>query len=180
MFLSVILGLASVLQVTPPTPVPAASPHPSPTSQCQVYTKPGFVKYCGIDRELYFVRKGPVQYLDFRKPVTTTVTLVTGSIIDYGVLDEGVTDVPVTIVTFFEPIARTTDTVYLAHPLAINGKTFECASLTWSRFDRMYRICPALPASIVGVSHTVRMSVYPVTMPDGTVVQATDAITSEH
>jgi hypothetical protein len=138
------------------------------------------VKPCGIDRAWYFVHKGPVQYLDFRKPVTTRATLVTGSIIGYGVLDEWVTDVPVATISFFDPIARTMDTVYLAHPLIINGKTFECASSGGSRFDRMYRVCTALPASVVGDSHTVKMSVYPVTMPDGTVVQATDTITSEH
>lgn len=174
MFRSSILALVLALQVG--ASAPAASPQPTPTSQCAA--APGMVKYCGVDVARYFVPSGPIHYLDFRRPSAAVASWATGSIIGYSVLDEHHADIPSVVVLFYNPDAREVSAVYLAHPVTIDGRPFVCPSAKTSDFARMYQVCPALPTSISGLSHPVKLSIYPVRMPDGTTVNATDAITT--
>ena len=151
----------------------ASTPSPSSDPSCPS-AAPGFVKPCGD-----FIRyPTSFQWFDFRKPPNARRHLITGFIVNYGIVDRRYTSMPTTYVAVMAQNKGYT-LITLAHPFSINGRAYTCNGIfnpIDKEFIKRFHICAWLPPQILG-SHLVTLSTYSVVSPEGSVL-ATDAITN--
>lgn len=155
------LTLASILLAAAVAP---ASPAPQPT--LAPYTWSGAI-YAG---------KPTVYFMFVRAKDTPTKTLH-GYIAQYGLLTEHDTKYPIAFIGFVEDGTQVLREIDIAEPLQINGRTYMCGGGK-TTFERLYNVCPSLPADVMGASHEVSVTIFVGHFPDGKPTTVTDSVQS--